>query len=150
MKIPLKVLIVASHRTGSSLLGDILSYSRQGYINRYKNIVSGHKNSLYAFSKKGLPIKQQLRIDTPQTLLDVGEFCLSHKIYSCHLVYQYYYTCLYSLDSRNSSYFFEPMRDAERGFNMSFPHWLPWSSNQIQIGFSTLDKLFSCQYVSKL
>ena len=33
---------------------------------------------------------------------------------------------------------------------MSFPHWLPWSSNQIQIGFSTLDKLFSCQYVSKL
>ena len=64
--------------------------------------------------------------------------------------YQYYCTCLYSLDSRNSSYFFEPMRDAERGFNMSFPHWLPWSSNQIQIGFSTLDKLFSCQYVSKL
>ena len=32
VKIPLKVLIVASHRTGSSLLGDILSYSRQGYI----------------------------------------------------------------------------------------------------------------------
>ena len=59
-----------------------------------------------------------------------------------------YYTCLYSLDSRNTSYFFEPMRDAERGFNMSFPHWLPWSANQIQIGFSTLDKLFSCQYVS--
>ena len=78
VKIPLKVLIVASHRTGSSLLGDILSYSR------------------------------------------------------------------------NTSYFFEPMRDAERGFNMSFPHWLPWSTNQIQIGFSTLDKLFSCQYVSKL
>ena len=78
MEIPLKVLIVGSHRTGSSLLGDILSYSR------------------------------------------------------------------------NTSYFFEPMRDAERGFNMSFPHWLPWSSNQIQIGFSTLDKLFSCQYVSKL
>ena len=86
----------------------------------------------------------------PQTLLDIGQFCLFHNIYSCHLVYQYYYTCLYSLDSRNSSYFFEPMRDAERGFNMSFPHWLPWSSNQIQIGFSTLDKLFSCQYVSKL
>ena len=71
-------------------------------------------------------------------------------IYTCYLVYQYYYTCLYSLDSRNSSYFFEPMRDAERGLNMSFPHWLPWSSNQIQIGFNTLDKLFSCQYVSKL
>ena len=46
MKIPLKVLIVASHRTGSSLLGDILSYSRQGYINRYKIIDSVHKNSL--------------------------------------------------------------------------------------------------------
>ena len=41
VKIPLKVLIVASHRTGSSLLGDILSYSRQGYINRYKIIDNG-------------------------------------------------------------------------------------------------------------
>ena len=49
VKIPLKVLIVASHRTGSSLLGDILSYSRQGYIKRYEIIDSGHKNNLYVF-----------------------------------------------------------------------------------------------------
>ena len=75
-KEPIKILILASHRTGSSLLGSILK------------------------------------------------------------------------EQNSTAYFYEPLRRVEKSVGFRFEYWLNWPNYKVEKAASTLNQIYSCQYVS--
>ena len=51
-------------------------------------------------------------------------------------------------EQNSTAYFYEPLRRVEKSVGFKFEYWSNWPNHKIEKAASTLNQIYSCQYVS--